>query len=70
MKERATSITGTVAKPSKPSVKFTALEAPMITNKPNGIKNNPMCKIKFLKKGKYKLNKTRVRNNLPVSIKQ
>ena len=30
--DNATNITGTVAKPSKPSVKFTALEAPIITN--------------------------------------
>ena len=52
VKENATSITGTVAKPSKPSVRFTAFEAPIITNKPNGKKNKPMSKIKFLKKGK------------------
>ena len=45
-------MTGTVAKPSSPSVKFTAFDAPMITNNPNGIKNKPRCKIKFLKKGK------------------
>ena len=38
VKENATSITGTVAKPSKPSVRFTAFEAPIITNKPNGKK--------------------------------
>ena len=47
--ESATNITGTVANPSKPSVKFTALEAPIITNSPKGIKNKPMCHIKFLK---------------------
>ena len=41
--------TGTVANPSKPSVKLTAFEAPIITNIPKGIKNNPICKIKFLK---------------------
>ena len=52
MKESATNITGTVAKPSNPSVKLTAFDAPIITNKPKGIKNNPKCKIKFLKKGK------------------
>ena len=28
----ATNITGTVARPSNPSVKFTAFEAPIITN--------------------------------------
>ena len=50
--ERATNITGTVAKPSNPSVKFTAFEAPIITNKPKGIKKIPIYKIKFLKKGK------------------
>ena len=55
VKERATNITGTVASPSKPSVKFTALDAPIITNSPNGIKNKPICHIKFLKNGKYKL---------------
>ena len=32
MNESATSITGTVAKPSNPSVKFTALDDPIITN--------------------------------------
>ena len=52
MNERATSMTGTVAKPSSPSVKLTAFDAPIITNNPNGIKNIPMSKIKFLKKGK------------------
>ena len=50
--ERATNITGTVANPSKPSVKFTAFDEPIITNKAKGIKNNPMCQIKFLKNGK------------------
>ena len=45
-------MTGTVANPSSPSVKFTAFEEPIITNRPKGIKNKPMCKIKFLKKGK------------------
>ena len=52
VKESATNITGTVANPSKPSVKLTAFEAPIITNKPKGMKNNPICQIKFLKKGK------------------
>ena len=55
--ERATNITGTVARPSRPSVRFTALDDPIITKSANGIKNNPICKIKFLKKGKYKLYK-------------
>ena len=52
VKERATNITGTVANPSKPSVRLTAFEAPIITNKPKGIKKSPICQIKFLKKGK------------------
>ena len=52
MNESATNITGTVAKPSRPSVKFTAFEAPIITKRAKGIKNKPICKIKFLKKGK------------------
>ena len=52
MKDKATSIIGTVAKPSSPSVKFTALDEPMITNNPKGIKNIPRSNIKFLKKGK------------------
>ena len=43
---------GTVAKPSKPSVKFTAFDEPIITNKPKGIKSIPKSNIKFLKKGK------------------
>ena len=42
--ESATSITGTVANPSSPSVRFTALDAPMITNIPNGIKKDPCSK--------------------------
>ena len=50
--ESATNITGTVAKPSNPSVKFTALDDPIITNSQNGMKNRPICQIKFLKKGK------------------
>ena len=54
-KQAATSITGTVAKPSRPSVRLTAFDDPIITNTANGIKNHPRLKIKFLKKGKYKL---------------
>ena len=49
VKDEATNITGTVASPSRPSVKFTAFDAPIIINKPKGIKNNPICKTKFLK---------------------
>jgi hypothetical protein len=44
---------GTVAKPSSPSVKLTALEEPIITKIAKGIKNIPKSKIKFLKNGKY-----------------
>ena len=47
-----------MAKPSNPSVRFTALDEPMITNIENGIKNQPKFKIKFLKNGKYKFVKS------------
>ena len=50
--DKAASITGTVANPSKPSVRFTAFEEPTIIKIENGIKNKPRCKTKFLKKGK------------------
>ena len=50
--ESATNITGTVANPSSPSVKLTAFDAPIITKRPNGIKNKPIFQIKFLKNGK------------------
>ena len=46
-KQAATNITGTVAKPSRPSVRFTALEEPIITNTAKGIKNHPRLIIKF-----------------------
>ena len=39
-----------VANPSKPSVRLTALEEPIITNTENGMKNHPRFIIKFLKK--------------------
>ena len=48
-------MTGTVANPSKPSVRLTALDEPIITKTENGIKNHPRLIIKFLKNGKYKL---------------
>ena len=57
--DKATNITGTVAKPSNPSVKFTALDAPIITNNPNGIKKSPKCNTKFLKKESKDLKDTR-----------
>ena len=53
-KHDATSITGTVAKPSKPSVKFTAFDDPTNTKIQNGIKNQPKLITKFLKNGKYR----------------
>ena len=52
IKQAATSITGTVAKPSNPSVRFTALEDPTITKIEKGIKNQLKLIIKFLKNGK------------------
>ena len=48
-------MTGTVARPSRPSVRLTALDAPINTNTANGMKNHPKLIIKFLKNGKYKL---------------
>ena len=51
-KQAATKITGTVASPSSPSVKFTAFEAPTITKTENGIKNQPRFINRSLKKGK------------------
>ena len=39
VKERATNITGTVAKPSNPSVRLTAFEDPTIIKTAKGIKN-------------------------------
>ena len=53
-KHPATNITGTVANPSSPSVKFTAFDDPTIINTENGIKNHPRFIIKFLKNGKCK----------------
>ena len=53
-KQTATNITGTVAKPSNPSVRLTALDAPMMTNTEKGKKNHPKFMTKFLKNGKYK----------------
>ena len=57
VKEIATNITGTVANPSSPSVKLTALDDPIITKRRMEKKTNPISQIKFLKKGKYKLYK-------------
>ena len=44
-------MTGTVAKPSRPSVKFTAFEDPTIIKRVNGIKNKPRLNARFLKNG-------------------
>ena len=56
MKENviATIITGTIANPSRPSVKLTAFDEPTIINTENGTKNQPRLITKSLKKGKYK----------------
>ena len=48
-------MTGTIANPSNPSVKFTAFEAPIITKAANGIKNQPKSNKRFLKNGIAKL---------------
>ena len=45
--KNGTNITETVANPSKPSVKFTAFDAPIITCKPKGIKEDPFAKLNF-----------------------
>ena len=57
-KHDATRITGTVANPSNPSVKLTALEDPTIIKAAKGIKNQPRFINKFLKKGKYKYSRS------------
>ena len=57
-KHAATRITGTVANPSNPSVKLTALEDPTIINTEKGMKNQPRFINKFLKNGKYKFFKS------------
>ena len=51
-KQAATKMTGTVASPSRPSVRFTALDAPTITKTENGIKNQLRFTNKSLKNGK------------------
>ena len=42
---------GSIAKPSRPSVRFTALLDPVITKMTQGIKNIPKYKAKSLKNG-------------------
>jgi hypothetical protein len=44
-------ITGTMARPSSPSVRLTALDAPTITSMPNGRKNQPSGISTSLKNG-------------------
>ena len=44
-------ITGTMANPSSPSVRFTALEAPTITKHPKGRKKTPRLIVKSFKNG-------------------
>ena len=71
-KHAATKITGTVAKPSSPSVRLTAFEEPTITKAAKGIKNQPKLIIRFLKKGKYKLFKSAfsekwLKNKIPIA---
>ena len=48
----ATMITGTMASPSSPSVRFTALPAPTMTKAPNTRKNQPSGSSQSLKNGK------------------
>ena len=44
-------ITGTMASPSRPSVRFTALPAPTMMKLPNMTKNQPSDRTSSLKKG-------------------
>ena len=48
-------ITGTIAKPSNPSVKLTPLDVPIITKKAKKGKNIPKSNKKSLKKGNANL---------------
>src|SRR6188474_1784428 len=50
-KVAAAIITGTMAKPSSPSVRFTALPAPTMIKAPKGMKNQPRSISTDLKKG-------------------
>ena len=43
-----------IAKPSKPSVRLTALLQPTITKIAHGMNNRPKSGCKYLKNGKYK----------------
>ena len=51
-KEAAAIMIGTIASPSRPSVRLTALPAPTITTPANGMKNQPRLSRKSLMNGK------------------
>ena len=51
-KEAAAIMIGTMARPSSPSVRLTALPAPTMTKQANGMKNQPRLISKSLKNGK------------------
>lgn len=51
-KEAAAIITGTMASPSRPSVRLTALPAPTMTKPPKTTNMMPILIMKSLKKGK------------------
>ena len=50
-KVAAAIITGTMARPSRPSVRLTALPAPAMTKMPTSTKNGPSSITTFLKNG-------------------
>ena len=50
-KAAAATMIGTIASPSRPSVRFTALPAPTMTNAPTGMKNQPRLTSQSLKNG-------------------
>ena len=50
--EAAATMTGTIASPSRPSVRLTALPAPTITNAAIGMKKIPRLRSTSLKNGK------------------
>ena len=51
-KDAAAIMIGTIASPSRPSVRFTALPAPTMTKQENGTKNQPRLMMNSLAKGK------------------
>ena len=54
-KQAAAIITGTIARPSNPSVRLTAFDAPTMTKMAKGMKNQPRLRRRFLKKGTDRL---------------